>query len=195
VEAIMSTAAAAFKLTGVVPSVCDAEAGQRHGSRPRLVSVVDDDESVRESLPCLLGELGLAARVFASAEQFLASGYIRYTRCLILDLALPGMSGSELHRQLMLRGQFIPTIFITGQSDKTVRSGLLRQGAIECLFKPLSDEVLRSALDALDKGGGRAMRLFGEVDGDILGASATPCSHRLEIVHHGASHTHRIHRR
>ena len=142
----MNTATCLGKLTGAVPAVCDAEAGQYQRSRPWLVSVVDDDESVRESLPCLLGQLGLQARVFASAEQFLASGCIRYTRCLILDIALPGMSGSELYRQLQLRGESIPTIFITGQTDKAVRPGLLRRGAIECLFKPFSDEALLASL-------------------------------------------------
>ena len=96
----MNTATCRDKLTGVVPAICDAEAGQSRRSQRWLVSVVDDDESVRESLPCLLGEFGLPARAFASAEQFLSSGCVRYTRCLIADIALPGMSGSELHRQL-----------------------------------------------------------------------------------------------
>lgn len=145
----MNTVARPDKLTGAVPAVCDAEAGQYDGSQPWLISVVDDDESVRDSLPCLLGEFGLRARAFASAEQFLASGCIRYTRCLIADIALPGMSGSELHRQLQLRGESIPTIFITGQSDKAVRPGLLRDGAVECLFKPFSDEALRATVDAV----------------------------------------------
>ena len=145
----MSTFTYLDKLTGVVPAVCDAEAGQDHGSRPWLVSVVDDDESVRESLPGLLGALGLHSRVFASAEQFLASGCVRHTRCLIADIALPGMSGSELHRQLLLRGERIPTVFITGESDKAVPPILVRPGAIECLFKPFSDEDLRATLDAV----------------------------------------------
>ena len=145
----MNTATCLEKLTGAVPAICDAEAGQYQRSRPWLVSVVDDDESVRESLPCLLGQLGLHTKAFASAEQFLASGCIRYSRCLIVDIALPGMSGSELHRQLQLRGESIPTIFITGQSDKAVRPGLLHRGAIECLFKPFSDEALLATLDTL----------------------------------------------
>lgn len=118
-----------------------------------LVSVVDDDESVRESLPDLLGELGFAARAFASAEDFLISDCVDNTRCLILDVAMPGRSGPELQRELMLRGHFMPTIYITGQPDESVRPDLLRQGAIECLFKPFSDQDLRTALDiALGEG-------------------------------------------
>ena len=113
-----------------------------------LVSVVDDDESVRESLPDLLGELGFVARSFASAEEFLVSDSVRDTRCLILDIVMPGMSGPELQRELDLRGQSIPTIFVTGQGDERVRARLLQQGAVECLFKPFSDQDLQAALDA-----------------------------------------------
>jgi FixJ family two-component response regulator len=112
-----------------------------------LVAVVDDDVSVRESLPDLLGELGYAARGFASAEEFLASDTIPVTRCLILDVAMPGMSGPELQRELILRGHAFPVIFITAQADKSVRLGLLKLGAVECLFKPFNDQVLRAALD------------------------------------------------
>jgi FixJ family two-component response regulator len=113
-----------------------------------LVSVVDDDESVRESLPDLLRELGFEARAFASAEEFLAAHCLGQTRCLILDIAMPGMSGPELQRELTLTGQAIPVIFITAQSDRTVRVRLRRQGAIECLFKPFSEQELRVALTA-----------------------------------------------
>jgi FixJ family two-component response regulator len=113
-----------------------------------LVSVVDDDESVRESLPDLLRELGYSARTFSSAEEFLASDCIRATRCLILDIAMPGMTGPDLQRELMLRGQEIPIVFITAQADETVRPRSLEQGAVECLFKPFSDTALLEALDA-----------------------------------------------
>ena len=116
-------------------------------NRP-LVSVVDDDESVRESLPDLLRELGFAAEAFASAEEFLASDRVDQTRCLILDIALPGMSGPDLQRELKRRGQEIPIIFITASTDQTVRPRLLEQGAIECLFKPFSDTALLEALSA-----------------------------------------------
>jgi FixJ family two-component response regulator len=116
--------------------------------RRTLVAVVDDDESVRESLPDLLGELGLAARAFASAKEFLGSNCIADTRCLILDIAMPGMSGPELQRELIRRGHVIPTIFITAQSRESVPPGLLEQGAVDCIFKPFSEQDLRAALDA-----------------------------------------------
>ena len=112
-----------------------------------LVSVIDDDESVRESLPDLLRELGFAAQVFMSAEEFLASDCIGQTGCLILDIALPGMSGPDLQRELALRRQDIPIIFITAQAEEAVRPRLLGQGD-ECLFKPFSDTALLEALNA-----------------------------------------------
>src|SRR5262245_34202164 len=116
-------------------------------SRP-LVSVVDDDESVRESLPDLLREFGFAVQAFASAEEFLASDRLSQTRCLILDVAMPGMSGPDLQRELTRRRQSIPIVFITAHGDGTDRPRLLQQGAVECLFKPFSDTALRAALDA-----------------------------------------------
>jgi FixJ family two-component response regulator len=113
-----------------------------------LVSVVDDDESVRESLPDLLREFGFAVQAFSSAEEFLASNCGCWTRCLILDVAMPGMSGPDLQRELMLRRKKIPIIFITAHGDETVRPHLLEKGAVECLFKPFSDTALREALNA-----------------------------------------------
>jgi len=86
-----------------------------------LVAVVDDDESVRESLPDLLGELGFGAGVFASAEEFLASGSVRQTQCLVLDIAMPGMTGLDLQRELQARGHGIPIVFITAQKDEIER--------------------------------------------------------------------------
>jgi FixJ family two-component response regulator len=112
-----------------------------------LVSVVDDDESVRESLPDLLRELGFAAKVFSSAEEFLASDYVDQTRCLILDIAMPGMTGPDLQRELKLRRKEIPIIFITGNSDETVRPRLLEQGAVECLFKPFTETAMLKAVN------------------------------------------------
>lgn len=111
-----------------------------------LVSVVDDDESVRESLPDLLKELGYGVEAFASAEEFLASGHIDRTRCLILDIAMPGMTGPELQREMVRRGQPIPTIFITAMKDDAVRPRLVGQGAVDCLFKPFTDDALQEAL-------------------------------------------------
>jgi len=112
-----------------------------------LVSVVDDDESVRESLPDLLREFGYAVKAFSSAHEFLASDWAGQTRCLILDVAMPGMSGPDLQRELKLRGLEIPIVFITAHADETVRPRLLEQGAIECLFKPFSDTALLDALN------------------------------------------------
>jgi FixJ family two-component response regulator len=113
-----------------------------------LVSVVDDDESVRESLPDLLRQFGFAAHAFSSAEAFLASEVVNETTCLILDVAMPGMSGPDLHQELIRRRQEIPIVFITAQSNETVRPRLLADGAVECLFKPFSEAALLDALDA-----------------------------------------------
>ena len=113
-----------------------------------LVAVVDDDESVRESLPDLLRQFGFAAQAFSSAEAFLASEALGETRCLILDVAMPGMSGPDLQQELMRRRQEIPIVFITANGDKTVRPRLLAQGAVECLFKPFSEAALLDALNA-----------------------------------------------
>jgi FixJ family two-component response regulator len=112
------------------------------------VSVVDDDESVHESLPDLLREFGFAARAFSSAEEFLKSDCVGQTRCLILDIAMPGMAGPDLQRELKLRRQEIPIVFITAHRDDTVRPGVLERGAVECLFKPFSDTALLQALNA-----------------------------------------------
>jgi FixJ family two-component response regulator len=113
-----------------------------------LVSVVDDDESVRESLPDLLREFGFAVEAFASAEAFLASDCVGQTKCLVLDIAMPGMTGPDLQQELKLRGQEIPIVFITAHKDETVRPRMLGQGAVECLFKPFSDTALLGALNA-----------------------------------------------
>jgi FixJ family two-component response regulator len=113
-----------------------------------LVSVVDDDESVRESLPDLLREFGFAAEAFSSAEAFLASDVVRETSCLLLDVAMPGMSGPELQQELIRRRRDIPIVFITAGGDESVRPRLLAEGAVECLFKPLSETALLDALNA-----------------------------------------------
>jgi FixJ family two-component response regulator len=119
--------------------------GGSRNERP-LLSVVDDDQSVRESLPDLIREFGFAAQVFSSAEGFLSSGSIDETSCLILDIAMPGMSGPELQQELKNRGQEIPIIFITGQKDETTRARMLEQGAAGFLFKPFSDADLLAAI-------------------------------------------------
>ena len=118
-------------------------------ARRLLVSVVDDDESVRESLPDLLKDFGYAVQTFSSAEAFLASKYVSETRCLILDIAMPpGMSGPDLQRELSRRGQEVPIVFITAHGDETIRPRLLEEGAVDCLFKPFSEAALLKAVDA-----------------------------------------------
>ena len=112
-----------------------------------LVSVVDDDESVRESLPDLLRQFGFAAEPFSSAEAFLASDVVSETSCLLLDMAMPGMTGPDLQRELTRRRQEIPIVFITAHRDENIRPRLLEQGAVECLFKPFSDTALLEALN------------------------------------------------
>jgi FixJ family two-component response regulator len=114
---------------------------------PSLVSVVDDDESVRESLPDLLREFGFAANAFSSAESFLASDSVSKTECLILDIAMPGMSGPDLQRELTRLKREIPIVFITAHMDESIRPRLLERGAVECLFKPFSDTALLEALN------------------------------------------------
>jgi FixJ family two-component response regulator len=114
-----------------------------------LVSIVDDDESVRESLPDLVRQFGFSAQAFSSAEAFLSSESVNDTRCLILDVAMPGMSGPDLLRELKGRQKPIPIIFITASGDRGVRSRLLADGAVECLFKPFSDTALLNALTAV----------------------------------------------
>jgi FixJ family two-component response regulator len=113
-----------------------------------LVSIVDDDESVRESLPDLLREFGFRAEAFSSAEAFLESGSLDETGCLILDVTMPGMSGPELQRQLTLSGQAIPIVYITAHGGDSLRPRLLAGGAVECLSKPFSDTALRDALNS-----------------------------------------------
>lgn len=113
-----------------------------------LVSVVDDDESVRESLPDLLREFGFVVQAFSSAEEFLASEFVGQTKCLILDIAMPGMSGPALQLELSRRQQEIPIVFITAHGDPTIRPRMLEQGAVECLFKPFSDTSLLDAVNA-----------------------------------------------
>jgi FixJ family two-component response regulator len=117
-------------------------------ANPPLVSVVDDDESLRESLPDLLRELGFAAAAFASAEAFLASDHVGRTRCLILDVGMPGMSGPELQAELDRRGHDMPIVFITGQQDERIRPQVLAAGALECLLKPFSETALLGAVNA-----------------------------------------------
>jgi len=115
-------------------------------ARP-LISVVDDDESVRESLPDLLKEFGFEAQTFSSAEEFLASDLVDETRCLLLDVAMPGMTGPDLQRELTLRHREVPIVFITAHRDAAIRLRLIAHGAVECLFKPFEPNDLLNALN------------------------------------------------
>jgi FixJ family two-component response regulator len=115
---------------------------------PALVSVVDDDVSVRESLPDLLGACGYAAAAFASAAEFLGSDAVGRTRCLLLDIAMPGMTGLELQRELRRRRQEIPIVFITALGDEHLRARALAHGAVACLLKPFSEAALLEAVRA-----------------------------------------------
>ena len=119
---------------------------ERSAANRPLLSVVDDDESVRESLPDLLREFGFAARAFSSAEEFLSSDCVDVTSCLILDILMPGMSGLELHQELRRRRQKIPVVFVTARSDEAIRTRVLQQGAAGLLLKPFSDTDLLAAV-------------------------------------------------
>jgi FixJ family two-component response regulator len=117
-------------------------------STPPLVSVVDDDESVRESLPDLLRQFGYAAEAYPSAEAFLASDAVSTTSCLLLDIAMPGISGPDLQQELKRRHREIPIVFITAHEASAVRPRLLANGAVACLAKPFSEAALLDALNA-----------------------------------------------
>jgi FixJ family two-component response regulator len=113
-----------------------------------LVCVVDDDESVRESLPDLLREFGFAVEAYASADEYLNSGRVATTSCLLLDIAMPGTTGPDLSQELLRQGKSVPVIFITAHADESIRLLLIKQGAIDCLFKPFSETALLSAIRA-----------------------------------------------
>ena len=129
------------------PSAMQSPNGESGVPRQLLSVVVDDDESVRESLPDLLREFGFAAEAFSSAKEFLSSRCVDRTNCLILDVVMPGMSGPELQIELKRRGREIPIIFITGQEDEATRTRVLRDGAAGFLLKPFSDEALLVAIE------------------------------------------------
>ena len=116
-------------------------------ANPPLISVVDDDDSVRESLGGLIRSVGFAVKAFASAEEFLTSDRLPDTDCLILDVRMPGMNGLELQRRLAASHMSIPVIFITAHGDEEARVRALNGGAVEYLLKPFSEEALLKAID------------------------------------------------
>ncbi len=126
--------------------------GGTGGNERPLLCVVDDDESVRESLPDLIKEFGFAARAFSSAEDFLSSSAVDETSCLILDIALPGMGGLELREELKRRERKIPIIFITGQRDEAIRARVLKQRVAGFLLKPFNDTDLLAAIETALQG-------------------------------------------
>jgi FixJ family two-component response regulator len=117
----------------------------------KYIAVVDDDESVREALPDLLREFGYEAGGFSSAEEFLASDKFKQAEGLVLDIAMPGMSGLDLQRELIRRERKLPIVFITAYNEQAARLRSREQGAVECLLKPFSDTELAEALQAVLK--------------------------------------------
>jgi FixJ family two-component response regulator len=115
-------------------------------SKNALVSIVDDDESVRESIESLIRSVGFSAQTFSSAEEFLQNGPIEKTACLILDVRMPGMSGLELQRHLTAADYQIPIVFITAHGDEETRARALKDGAVDFLSKPFSEEALLKAV-------------------------------------------------
>ena len=126
---------------GGVPTLRPANMNKRS-----LVCIVDDNESVRESLPDLVRYGGYEVQTFASAEEFLGSPAVDEATCLVLDVGLPGMSGPDLHKELLRRGKQIAVVFITAQGDRSLPSRLVAAGAVACLLKPFSDTALLEAL-------------------------------------------------
>ncbi|HEY6446912.1 MAG TPA: response regulator [Acidobacteriaceae bacterium] len=112
-----------------------------------FITIVDDDQSVRESLPDLVKEFGFTARAFSSAQEFLESGSLSKAECVILDVAMREMTGPELWSELKHRGIGIPIIFITARRDEALRARLIKEGAVDCLFKPFADTALLHALN------------------------------------------------
>ncbi|HSE87830.1 MAG TPA: response regulator [Candidatus Binatia bacterium] len=119
-----------------------------------LISVVDDDDSVRESLRGLMRSVGFAVAVFASAEEFLSSDDLRNTDCLILDVRMPGMNGLDLQRELGEAHHQIPVVFVTAHGDEEMRQRALNGGAVDYLLKPFSEEALLNAIDSALKSKG-----------------------------------------
>ena len=117
-------------------------------SYPPFLSIIDDDESVREALWGLVRSVGFAVSTFASAEEFLNSGHFGNADCLILDVCMPGMGGIELQRQLVAGRHDVPVIFITAHEDEGVRTRALKGGAEAFLIKPFSEESLLGAIEA-----------------------------------------------
>jgi FixJ family two-component response regulator len=126
--------------------------GMSTSPRASLVAIIDDDESVREATKGLVRSLGYPTATFASAEEFLGSGRVNDTACLITDVQMPGVSGVDLQRRLLAQGRRVPIIFITAFPDDRVRSCVMDAGAVGFLGKPFEEEKLIACLDAALQG-------------------------------------------
>ncbi len=113
-----------------------------------LISIVDDDDSLRNSLDNLIRSVGFRAQGFPSAEALLSSNQLHDTACLILDVRLPGMNGLELQRRIVAANWRIPIIFVTSHADGDARARALEAGAVDYLYKPFREEELLNAIDA-----------------------------------------------
>jgi len=113
-----------------------------------LISLIDDDDALRSSLENLIRSVGLRAQGFSSAEAFLSSNQVHETRCLVLDVRMPGMSGPELQRQMAVANSHIPIIFITAHANDAQRTQALEAGAVAFLHKPFYEEELLNAIEA-----------------------------------------------
>jgi FixJ family two-component response regulator len=123
----------------------------------RLITIVDDDESIREATKGLVRSLGYQAATFASAEEFLQSGSVDNTSCLITDVQMPGLSGIDLQRRLVEQGVHMPTIFITAFPEEGTRARAMTSGAAGYLGKPFSEESLLKCLDTALGGSGKKL--------------------------------------
>ena len=117
-------------------------------SRVQLISIVDDDDALRNSLDDLIRSIGFRTQGFPSADAFLSSNQAHDTACLILDVWMPGMNGLELQRQLVVADWCIPIIFVTAYADDDARARALAAGAVAFLYKPCREEALLNAIDA-----------------------------------------------
>lgn len=116
-------------------------------SKAPIISVIDDDESVRIAMKSLLSSIGMIVHLFASAEDFLQSAYVSDTACLITDIQMAGMGGIELQRTLIAQDQHMPIIFITAVLEESIRPRLLKTGAVCLLSKPFDEQTLLQCLD------------------------------------------------
>ena len=135
------------------PAAKDSTSSKFRVPEVPLISIVDDDESVREALKSLIDSVGFRAELFRSGAEFLNSANVSETACLIADVRMPGMSGLELQDRLKAAHFSVPIVFISAHDDKEAKARGLRGGAVAFLQKPFSEDSLLGAItDCLDKG-------------------------------------------